>query len=89
MRYRYEVLHSTQLRCLAAVKDRKACLLANHGMIAIGKDLKQALAITQEVETLCEQYWRALQIGQPYILSQQEMAEVLEQFKGYGSWQQG
>ena len=73
---------------IAALEDRKACLLANHGMIATGKDLKQALAITQEVETLCEQYWRALQIGQPYILSQQEMAEVFEQFKGYGSWNQ-
>lgn len=73
---------------IAALEDRKACLLANHGMIATGRDLKQALAITQEVETLCEQYWRALQIGQPYILSQQEMAEVFEQFKGYGSWNQ-
>ena len=71
---------------ITALKDRKACLLANHGMIAIGKDLKQALAITQEVETLCEQYWRALQIGEPYLLSKQEMAEVFEQFKGYGNW---
>lgn len=73
---------------IAALKDRKACLLANHGMIAIGKDLKQALAITQEVETLCEQYWRALQIGEPYLLSKQEMTEVFEQFKGYGNWNQ-
>jgi L-fuculose-phosphate aldolase len=73
---------------IAALKDRKACLLANHGMIAIGRDLKQALAITQEVETLCEQYWRALQIGEPYLLSKQEMAEVFEQFKGYGNWNQ-
>ena len=73
---------------IAALKDRKACLLANHGMIAIGSDFKQALAITQEVETLCEQYWRALQIGEPYLLSKQEMAEVFEQFKGYGNWNQ-
>ncbi|MEY3651688.1 MAG: L-fuculose phosphate aldolase [Pseudomonadota bacterium] len=73
---------------ITALKDRKACLLANHGMIAIGKDLKQALAITQEVETLCEQYWRALKIGEPYLLSKQEMAEVFEQFKGYGNWNQ-
>jgi L-fuculose-phosphate aldolase len=73
---------------IAALKDRKACLLANHGMIAIGRDLKQALAITQEVETLCEQYWRALQIGEPYLLSKQEMDEVFEQFKGYGNWNQ-
>ncbi len=73
---------------ITALKDRKACLIANHGMIAIGKDLKQALAITQEIETLCEQYWRALQIGKPYLLSKQEMAKVFEQFKGYGNWNQ-
>ncbi len=73
---------------ITALKDRKACLLANHGMIAIGKDLKQALAITQEVETLCEQYWRAIKIGEPYLLSKQEMTEVFEQFKGYGNWNQ-
>ena len=73
---------------ITALKDRKACLLANHGMIAIGSDFKQALAITQEVETLCEQYWRALQIGEPYLLSKQQMAEVFEQFKGYGNWNQ-
>ena len=69
-----------------ALENRKACLLANHGMIAVGVDLKKALAITVEVETLCEQYWRALQIGQPYILSTSEMQEVQEKFKGYGRW---
>lgn len=73
---------------VTALSERKACLLANHGMIATGKDLKQALAITQEVETLCEQYWRALQIGSPYILNNQEMSEVFEQFKDYGNWKQ-
>jgi L-fuculose-phosphate aldolase len=71
-----------------ALKNRKACLLANHGMIATGKDLKQALAIAQEVENLCEQYWRCLQTGEPYILTQQEMQEVFNQFKDYGSWNQ-
>ena len=71
---------------IAALQDRKACLLANHGMIAIGKTLDQALSVAMEVETLCEQYWRALQIGQPKILSDQEMAEVFEQFKDYGNW---
>ena len=57
-------------------------------MIATGKDLKQALAIAQEVENLCEQYWRCLQTGEPYILTQQEMQEVFNQFKDYGSWNQ-
>jgi L-fuculose-phosphate aldolase len=71
---------------IKALKDRKACLLANHGMIATGTDLKQALAITQEVETLCEQYWRALQIGKPYLLNDKEMVDVFNQFKDYGSW---
>lgn len=71
---------------IGALQDRKACLLANHGMIAIGKTLDQALSVAMEVETLCEQYWRALHIGQPKILSDQEMAEVFEQFKDYGNW---
>jgi L-fuculose-phosphate aldolase len=71
---------------LEALKDRRACLLANHGMIAIGKTLQQAIEVAVEVETLCEQYWRALQIGEPRLLSPQEMQEVFEQFKGYGSW---
>lgn len=69
-----------------ALADRRACLLANHGMIAIGANLRQAFDVAQEVELLCEQYWRALQIGEPCLLTPQEMAEAFEQFKGYGSW---
>jgi L-fuculose-phosphate aldolase len=71
---------------IIALQDRRACLLANHGMIAVGKTLKQAVDIALEVETLCEQYWRALQVGEPQLLSPQEMEEVFEQFKGYGNW---
>ena len=78
---------------LAALIDRKACLLANHGMIALGKDLDDALALTVEVENLCEQYWRILQIsngqlGEPHILTELEMRDVFQQFKGYGKWSQ-
>jgi L-fuculose-phosphate aldolase len=69
---------------LAALKDRKACLLANHGMIATGQCLAAALALAVEVEALCEQYWRTLQIGQPNLLSDDEMVVVLEKFKTYG-----
>lgn len=84
----YALFGSQQLsdNAVLALQDRKACLLANHGMIAIGETLDQALNITQEVETLCEQYLRALQVGEPYILSQQEMLEVLTKFKRYGAW---
>ena len=73
-------------KAIAALKGRRACLLANHGMIAVGKTLAQALDIAIEVETLCEKYWRALQIGEPQHLSKQQMDDVFEQFKGYGNW---
>lgn len=69
---------------LAALRDRKACLLANHGMIAAGRDLDHALAVCVEVESLCEQYWRARQIGEPKLLTAPQMAEVIEKFKSYG-----
>jgi len=69
---------------LAALQDRRACLLANHGMIAVGPDLDSALALCVEVESLCEQYWRARQIAEPRHLSDDEMAEVMEKFKSYG-----
>ena len=69
-----------------ALAERNACLLANHGMIAVGRDLEHALKVAVEVETLCEQYWRTLQIGEPALLSDAEMQAVHEQFKGYGNW---
>jgi L-fuculose-phosphate aldolase len=71
---------------VAALQDRKACLLAHHGMIAIGNCLPQALAIAVEVENLCEQYWRLLQLGEPGLLTPEQMREVHAQFKGYGQW---
>jgi L-fuculose-phosphate aldolase len=70
---------------LKALKDRKACLLANHGMIVTGPHLDKALSLAVEVEALCEQYWRALQIGKPRILSAREMNTVLGKFRAYGT----
>ena len=70
---------------ITALEDRLACLMANHGMIAAGSNLEQALALAVEVEELAEGYWRALQIGQPVILSDAEMDVVLEKFKSYGA----
>jgi L-fuculose-phosphate aldolase len=67
-----------------ALEGRKACLLANHGMIAVGDTLKGALAIAIEVETLAAMYWRALQVGEPHILDAAEMARVIEKFRSYG-----
>ncbi|HNO87048.1 MAG TPA: class II aldolase/adducin family protein [Rhodocyclaceae bacterium] len=69
---------------LAALEDRSACLLANHGMLVIGSDLRRALALAVEFESLCAQFWRACQIGTPTLLSDAEMADVLAKFRHYG-----
>jgi L-fuculose-phosphate aldolase len=69
---------------LRALHDRKACLLGNHGMLVYGSDLDQALALGIELESLCEQYWRACQLGQPVLLAAEEMLTVLEKFAAYG-----
>jgi L-fuculose-phosphate aldolase len=71
---------------LPALQDRKACLLAHHGMLALGQDVAQALAIAVEVEDLCQQYWRLLQLGEPPLLSAEQMQQVQVQFKDYGQW---
>jgi L-fuculose-phosphate aldolase len=69
---------------LAALEDRCACLLGNHGMLVFGRDLGHALDLAVELETLCEQYWRTLQLGPPRLLPQAEMATVLAKFASYG-----
>lgn len=69
---------------LVALQDRRACLMAHHGMMVFGGDLKEALALAIEFESLCEQFWRVLQLGQPKLLPADEMARVIEKFKDYG-----
>ena len=69
---------------LKALEGRKACLLANHGMIACEASLGKALALAVEVETLADTYWRCLQITRPAVLSPTQMADVLEKFQTYG-----
>ena len=83
---RYAIFGSEALStaAMAAMDGRKGCLLANHGMLVAGRDLAEALALAIELEELCEQYWRASQLGSPVLLSAAEMAEVLDKFKGYG-----
>ena len=83
---RYEIFGSQELSAAAldAMTDRHACLLANHGLLVAGRDLEQALALAGELEELCEQYWRACQLGTPVLLSPAEMAAVGEKFSSYG-----
>lgn len=69
---------------LAALKDRKACLLANHGVIATGADLPTAMSLAGEVENLALQYCAALSLGEVCILGDAEMCRVVEKFRTYG-----
>ena len=67
-----------------AMQDRDACLMANHGLVAAGATLAQAMKVVQEVESLCEVYLKALAVGEPAVLSTAEMAQVIQRFGRYG-----
>lgn len=69
---------------LNALGDRNACLLANHGVVALGSRPEQAVKLAIEVEQLAKQYCIASSLAPPVILSRAEMSEVLEKFKTYG-----
>ena len=66
---------------LEALEGRLACLLGQHGQISLGKNLEHALWLAIEVETLSRLYVQALTIGDPPILSDEEMARVIQQMK--------
>lgn len=82
----YALFGSQQLSIavLAALQERRACLLANHGLVACGADLPAALDLAVEVELLASQYLLARQCGQPVLLDENEMAEVIAKFASYG-----
>lgn len=69
---------------LAAMADRKACLLAHHGVIAGGRDLDAALALAIEVENLARTYAEVRKLGTPRLLPAAEMERVIEKFANYG-----
>lgn len=69
---------------IAALSDRYACLMANHGQLAAGRDLRHALQLSQLVEELAKQYCITQQLGGPSLLDEKEMQVMLEKFKTYG-----
>lgn len=83
---RYATFGAADLAASAveALQDRTACLLANHGMIALGKTLEAAFQNTVKLETLARQYLLALQGGEPVLLSAEEMANVGARYGNYG-----
>jgi L-fuculose-phosphate aldolase len=70
---------------VSALRERRACLLANHGLIAVGNSLVKAIALAVEVEELARQYSLSCSLGEPVLLSESEMADVIEKFKTYGA----
>ena len=68
---------------IKALKQRKACLIGNHGQIAFSENLSKAFELAEEVENLSNQYITALKIGKPKILSLKEMNKVLSKAKNY------
>lgn len=71
-------------RALVALEGRRACLLANHGAVAIGATIEEAVELAERVEALARLYVQALQVGEPVLLDEVEMAQVVEKFRTYG-----
>lgn len=82
----YAIYGSEELSRLAieAMRDRNACLLAHHGMIAAGSSIDQAFWLAVELETLARQYYGCLQLGQPPLLSERQIQDVIDKNNGYG-----
>jgi L-fuculose-phosphate aldolase len=82
----YATFGSAELavNAVAALRGGNACLLANHGMVALGETLDQALRLAAEVETLASQYWHAAQLGTPHVLDRDELIRVRARIAGYG-----
>jgi len=70
---------------LQALAGRKACLMANHGLVCLERDAPRALALAIEVENLARMYCQCLAIGEPTLLQAEEMARVIEKFRHYGA----
>ncbi len=82
----YATFGSDELAAAAvrALGAGHACLLANHGMIALGASLDAALRLAAEVETLATQYWHAAQLGTPHVLDHDELDRVRAKLATYG-----
>jgi L-fuculose-phosphate aldolase len=82
----YATFGSAELavNAVAALRGGNACLLANHGMVALGETLGHALRLAAEVETLASQYWHAAQLGTPHVLDRDELIKVRARITGYG-----
>lgn len=82
----YQIFGSQELAdaVVKALEGRRACLMAHHGVVAAHVSIARALALAVTVEELAHQYLLCLQFGEPPILSDTQISQVLEKFKTYG-----
>ncbi len=67
-----------------AIGEHNAVLLANHGLVSVGRDLAAAFAVAEEIELVARIYYQAKCIGEPVILPKEEMSKVIDRFADYG-----
>ncbi len=74
---------------LDALEGKTVALMANHGAIAYGASLDAAVDLSLQLEWACSVYWHARQIGEPRVLSQEELEAVVSAVveRGYGATQ--
>ena len=82
----YATFGTPELARLAreGMKGRFAVLLGNHGLLAAGPNMHYAFNVAEEIEFVCELYWRSKAVGEPVLLDAGDMETVLEKFKTYG-----
>lgn len=87
----YAIFGSDELarHAVLALESRKACLLQHHGLIAVESSLEKALWLAVEVEALARQYHGCLQIGEPPLLTEEQIADVMAKIDGYGLQERG
>ena len=83
-RYATYGTQALSVNALRALADRRACLLANHGLVTVAGDLAAARQLAEEVEAMCAQYLAARAAGAPVLLPAREMRAVARKFARYG-----
>jgi len=66
-----------------AMGEGYGCLLQNHGVLATGVDLGQAWSLAEQIEFCADVYLRTLAVGEPQLLSDKQMREVMSQLDSY------
>jgi L-fuculose-phosphate aldolase len=69
---------------VSAIGQYNACLMANHGIVTVGREIGAAFAVAEELELVARLYYQTKCIGEPVILSDEEMVIIGEKFKTYG-----